>query len=314
LSLSPRAAGCRAATIALALALVGCGGDGSPVPGASPTPLTRVGAVREAARITGLAQLEILQAARPGLFERDIKGLIDDVFAREGATEVAFPHIVAAGANGIDLHYSGASGKLRDGELLLVDIGAKNAGYASDLTRTLPVNGHFTPRQRALYELVLAVQQELVQGAEVGRDSLVSLQARTVELLGASPLRALDEDGQLQTMDHFYVHFIGHYIGRYVHGEDTGWSRDLPLEVEQTLAIEPGLYIADEGIAIRIEDDFVVTALGLECLSAQVPRTVAEIESVMASAKTPPGIPPARFALPVDPAGRTPPHMDFGPR
>jgi Xaa-Pro aminopeptidase len=306
----------RGVALLCVVALGACADDEGPgVPASPSTPAPHIAALREAARITGLAQSEVLRRARPGLHESDIKSAIDAVFSHAGVSELAFDPIVASGPNALTLHYAGATRELASGDLLVVDIGAKSAGYAADLTRTFPVDPRYTARQRELYELVRAVHDELARTARTGQDSLLTLQARTVAALRASPLRARDEQGLEATMERFYIHFIGHYIGRQVHGEDTGWDSGQPLAEGQTLTIEPGLYVASEGLGLRIEDDYVVTASGLECLSCDVPRTADEIERLRALAATAP-LPraPSAARLPSDPAATARPHMDFGPR
>jgi Xaa-Pro aminopeptidase len=309
---------CSTTSLALGCAwlalLAACGGESGPQPPSGP-PSFDPASFREAARITGLAELEVLLTVRAGLLERDVKATIDDVFRREDVTLLAFPHIVASGPNALELHYAGDARQLQDGDLLLADIGATYDGHCADLTRTYPVSGRYTPRQRELYELVLEVQREAAARARPGVDSLTSIHLWARQALQDSPLRALDGGGTEQTMDRFFTHFIGHYLGRSVHGEDTGWSTTLPLEPGQVLTLEPGLYVASEGIGIRIEDDYLVTASGVESLSPEAPKDVAEIERLMAEPRSvrPGGRGPTASPLPaaVSAAGRG--HMDFGP-
>ncbi len=150
----------RVATALLAAAALGaCGGDGGTRPSPTPTPLTREQAVRDAVRITTAAQLEVMRSVRPGMREGDVKAIIERVFQREGADGTAFAHIAATGAHAVDAHWSGDDGVLADGDLLVVDIGASREGWASDLTRTVPVSGRFTSRQRELYALALEGQE-----------------------------------------------------------------------------------------------------------------------------------------------------------
>jgi Xaa-Pro aminopeptidase len=299
----------------LAATLAGCGGDGGGPTGLAPTPapLTREQAVREAVRITAAAQLEVMRQARPGLSEGDLKALIDDVFNREGADGLAFDHIVATGAHGVDAHYFGNDGVLADGDLLVVDIGATRDGWASDLTRTIPVGGIFSSRQRELYRLALEGQELAAGRAHTAVDSLEAMQGWVIELYRASPLRARASDGSLQTLDRFNPYRLGHYMGHEVHGEDTGWDWRAPLAEGQALTIEPGMYIASEGLGLRVEDDYWVGPVGLECLSCPlVPRVPEDVEAFMAAARASGSArswPSARAPLPLAPTARDEPHL-----
>lgn len=266
--------------LAIALAGAGCGGSSSP---AAPTsvpasPRFIEASFREAARITAAAQVAVLQAARPGMFERDIKAVIDAVYAREGGGPPAFAHITASGPNALELHYAGDARQLVDGDLLLIDIGATSNQHCADVTRTYPVSGRFTPRQRAFYQLVLDGQTLALTRTTVGVDSLASIGAAVRDFFRSSPLRAKNAAGVESTMDAFFIHALSHYVGRDVHGADTGWDPSQPIQPDQVFVFEPGLYIASEGIGIRIEDTFLATRTGLECLSCASPKGTSEIE------------------------------------
>jgi Xaa-Pro aminopeptidase len=302
-----------AVALVLAIILTACGGDGGAGTGSTPPPLTREQAVREAVRITAAAQLEVMRQARPGMTEGDLKAIIDEVFQREGAEGVAFDHIVATGAHAVDAHYFSDDGVLAAGDLLVVDIGATKDGWASDLTRTIPVSGVFSSRQRELYRLALDGQELAAGRAHTAVDSLQAVQVWVIELFQTSPLRARAADGSLRTLDRFNPYRLGHYMGHDVHGADTGWDWRAPLEEEQALTIEPGMYIAGEGLGLRVEDDYWVGPVGLECLSCPlVPRGPEDIEAVMdaarASGQALPG-PSTRAPLPLSPGARDEPHM-----
>jgi Xaa-Pro aminopeptidase len=292
--------------------LAACGGTSSTAPSPGPTPLTREQAVREAVRITAAAQLEVMRSVRPGMREGEVKTIVERVFQREGADGVAFAHIVATGAHAVDAHYFGDDGVLAEGDLLVVDIGATREGWASDLTRTVPVSGRFTSRQRELYALALDGQELAMRAAHTGVDSLQSLQDQVTGLFRASPLRTTAPDGTMQTLDQFNPYLLGHYVGKDVHGSDTGWDWRLPLQPGQALTIEPGMYLAAEGIGLRVEDDYWVGAIGLECLSCALPRWPEEIEAVMEAgraAATATGLTPPARMLPVSPWSLGHPHM-----
>ena len=306
----------RSSRLASALLVAGwlgaCGGDGGTRPSPTPTPLTREQAVREAVRITAAAQLEVMRSVRPGMREGDVMAIVERVFQREGADGVAFAHIVATGAHAVDAHYAGDDGVLADGDLLVVDIGASREAWASDLTRTVPVSGRFTSRQRELYALALEGQELAMRRAHAGVDSLQAIQDWVIELYRASRLRAAAPDGSLQTLDQFNPYRLGHYMGHDVHGSDTGWDWRSPLQPGQALTIEPGMYLASESIGLRVEDDYWVGATSLECLSCTVPRWPEDIEAIMDAGRA--GVasvsvsPPSRM-LPVSPWALGRPHL-----
>jgi Xaa-Pro aminopeptidase len=298
----------------LAAVLGACGSETGSRASPSPAPLTREQAVREAVRITAAAQLEVMRSVRPGMREGDVKAVVERVFQREGASGAAFAHIVATGAHAVDAHYFGDDGVLADGDLVVVDIGASRDGWASDLTRTIPVSGRFSSRQRELYALALEGQELAARRAHTGVDSLQAMQEWVTELYRASPLRAVAADRTLQTLDSFNPYRLGHYMGRDVHGTDTGWDWQLPLEPGQALTIEPGMYLPAEAIGLRVEDDYWVGSIGLECLSCALPRWPEEIEAVMDVGRAAPAVttfPPPSRTLPLSPWSLGRPHMQL---
>lgn len=272
--------------VAVALAAAGaCGrssGPTSPTPPSGPAPAGQFNeaSFRTAARVTADAQIAVSSAVRPGPTEGHLKRVVDAVFQRGGAIP-AFSHIVASGPNALELHYPGDDRQLVDGDVLLVDIGASFEGHCSDVTRTYPVSARFTTRQREVYQLVLDVQQTVAAGTRAGVDTMATINARARALFAASPLRARDPAGAEQTMDRFFPHGLSHFVGRLVHGEDTGWSTTQPFQAGQVLAIEPGLYVPSEELGVRIEDTYLVTATGLECLTCASPKEVAHVERTM---------------------------------
>lgn len=265
------------AVVALALAAAAaCGrssGPTAPTPPSTTSPPSQFNeaSFRAAAQVTANAQSAVLATVRPGLFEGDIKRVVDAVFQRRGAIP-AFAHIVASGPNALELHYAGDSRQLADGDVLVVDIGAAFDGHCSDVTRTYAVSAEFTARQREIYQLVLDVQQTVAAETRTGVDTISTISARARAFFAASPLRAKDEGGVERTMDRFFTHGLSHFVGRLVHGQDTGWSSTQPFQVGQVLTIEPGLYIPSEVLGVRIEDTYMVTANGLECLTCASPK------------------------------------------
>jgi Xaa-Pro aminopeptidase len=232
--------------------------------------------LRRAAELSALGAAKGMRAAQPGLGESDIQAVIEAEFRAGGAPGTSFPSIVASGSNALELHYNDNVATLTDGELLLTDVGAEYAGYAGDVTRTYPISGTFTDRQRELYELVLSTQEAAIDSVRPGI---------TIEDLNRIAREHMAErSGDLcgeQTCDVFFVHGLSHHLGLDVH--DPGLP-NMPLAPGMVLTVEPGIYIADEGIGIRIEDDVLVTPGGHEVLSTAAPKTVSAVEEAMADA------------------------------
>ncbi len=270
----------RLSVFALAVIAVACGGRAPTAPSNDTTsfdPRYSLASFREAGRITAVAGNEVLRTLRAGQFERDVKAVIDGVFSREGGG-LAFPHIVAAGPNALQLHYAGDSRQIADGEMLLIDIGATSNQHCSDMSRTYPASGQFTARQLELYQVVLQAEEQAAASIRTGVTTANGLTAVVRDLFRAAPLRAKDANGVDATLDRFLTHSVSHYVGREVHGGDTGWSSSAPIQVNQVFTIEPGLYIGSEGIGIRIEDTYVTTARGLECLTCAAAREPASVQ------------------------------------
>jgi Xaa-Pro aminopeptidase len=234
-----------------------------------------IGRLRRAITITGEAILETMANARPGMYEYELEGRIEYGFRRRGAERVGFPSIVGSGPNGTTLHYDENRRRTRPGELVVMDVGAEHGYYSADITRTIPISGRFTSRQRQLYELVLGAQQAAIDSVRPGTD------LPTLNRVARDYMRR--NSGQLcggSGCERYFVHGLCHWLGMDVH--DVGvFSR--PLEPGMVFTIEPGIYIPAESLGIRIEDDVLVTSRGAEVLSSGVPRTVDEVERAMAS-------------------------------
>jgi Xaa-Pro aminopeptidase len=254
--------------------------------------------MQRAADIAAEGHREAMKAARPGMMEYEIEALIEYIFRRSGAAAPAYTSIVGGGANATVLHYINNDAPLRDADLLLIDAGAEYRGYASDITRTFPVNGRFTEPQREIYELVLASQVACIEMSRPGV-SIDELHTRSVEilteglvrlgLLKGEPKKLIEEEKYKQ----FYMHRLGHFLGMDVHDVGRYHDRDESRRVEpgMVMTIEPGLYISPDtkdipekylGIGVRIEDDVLVTADGNRVLSDKAPKQVEEIEELMA--------------------------------
>ena len=238
--------------------------------------------IRRAVAVTGDAHREVIRTIRPGIPEYRVEGAILGAFVAGGASRAGFPSIVGSGPNSTVLHYDRNSRTIEDGDLVVVDIGGEVRGYTADITRTYPANGHYTPRQRAIYQLVLEAQAAAEADFKPGVSTISSLERAVKDVFRGSPLRARDQDGVEQTMDHFFTHGLGHHMGLDVH--DVGDSTR-PLDPGEVFTIEPGLYITDEALGVRIEDDYRVTKDGLEKLSKDIPVDADEIERLIALAR-----------------------------
>ncbi len=256
--------------------------------------------MRESGQIAVRAHKRAMQTCKPGLFEYQVEAEFMHEFFRAGCRAPAYTSIVAGGDNACILHYNENNQKLHSGDLLLIDAGCEYEYYASDITRTFPVNGKFTPEQKAIYELVLKAQLDAIEtvkpGAHWDDPHNMTVQVLTEGLVKLGLLKgevpALIESGAYRD---FYMHRAGHWIGMDVHdvGDykiDGKWRL---LEPGMVMTVEPGLYISPHnmnveerwrGIGVRIEDDVAVTRNGYEVLTAGLPKTVQDIEAFMAAA------------------------------
>jgi Xaa-Pro aminopeptidase len=233
--------------------------------------LTRL---RRAIAITAEAQREAMKAVRPGMHEYELEAVVEYVFRSGGAERVAFPTIVGSGPNSVVLHYDKNRRRMEEWELVVIDAGAEYGYYAADITRTFPVGGKFSRRQREVYELVLATQGAVIDSVRPGRT------VWELERIARSYLRE-HSDGLCgeASCDRYFAHGLSHWLGMNVH--DVGDYRT-PLAAGMVLTIEPGVYLPDEALGVRIEDDVLVTTDGHEVLSKDAPKTVKEIEALTA--------------------------------
>jgi Xaa-Pro aminopeptidase len=262
--------------------------------------------MQRAADIAAEAHVEAMKAVRPGMKEFELEALIESIFRRHGSAGPSYNSIIGSGANATVLHYINNMDTLKDGDLLLVDAGAEYKGYASDITRTFPINGKFTQAQRDIYDLVLETQVSCIDMVRPGV-RLEDLKTHSIEmltegmvrlgLLKGDPKKLIEEKKYMQ----FYMHNLGHFLGIDVHDAGryyfNGESR--PAEAGMVMTIEPGLYISPDtsripegfnkdipekylGIGVRIEDDVLVTENGSRVLTDKVPKDAGEIEALMA--------------------------------
>lgn len=255
--------------------------------------------MRKAGEISALAHTRAMQKCRPGMFEYQLEGEIHHEFTRHGARYPAYNTIVGGGENGCILHYTENESELRDGDLVLIDAGCEFKGYAGDITRTFPVNGKFTPAQRAIYDIVLHSLDTALMLFRPGT-SIQEVTGEVVRIMisGLVELGILngDVDQLIAENAHrpFFMHGLSHWLGLDVHDVGAyGPERSRVLEPGMVLTVEPGLYIAPDadvpaeyrGIGIRIEDDIVITESGNENLTASVVKNADEIEALMAAAR-----------------------------
>ena len=255
--------------------------------------------LRRAADITAEAHTGAMRAARGGVKESEIEALIDYTFRRRGGTGPGYPSIVGGGVNAVILHYVENSAALEEGQLLLIDAGCEVDGFTADVTRTFPIGRRFSPPQRRIYEAVLDVQQAAIEAVRPGA-TIDAIHAQVVEGLTARLVDLGVLQGSIEALvaeqayKPYYMHRTSHWLGLDVH--DVGFysieGTARPLQPGMVLTIEPGLYVAPDatgapdelrGIGIRIEDDILVTETGFENLTRATPKTVAEIEAVVAS-------------------------------
>jgi Xaa-Pro aminopeptidase len=231
--------------------------------------------LRTAIDITVLGHLAGMQAVRPGMWEYQLEAVIEATFRGNGADRIGYPSFVGSGPNGSTLHYDVNRREMRPGDLVAVDAGAEWGQYTADVTRTFPVSGRFTARQKTIYDLVLATQRAAFDSVRPG--------VRLRDLNRVARRYMKDHSGRLcgeRTCDAYFVHGVGHWLGMDVH--DAG-DDNAPLAPGMVLTIEPGIYLAAESLGIRVEDDVLVTPTAGEWLSAQAPRTTDAIERLMAA-------------------------------
>jgi len=262
--------------------------------------------MQRAADIAAEAHVEAMKAVRAGMREYEVEAMIEAVFRKHGSLGPSYTSIIGSGANATVLHYISNQDTLKDGDLLLVDAGAEYKGYASDITRTFPINGKFSKAQREIYDLVLKTQVSCIDMVRPGV-RLEDLKTHSIEmltegmvelgLLKGDPKKLIEEKKYMQ----FYMHNLGHFLGIDVHDAGryyfNGESR--PAEPGMVMTIEPGLYISPDtsripegfnqdippqylGIGVRIEDDVLVTENGARVLTDKVPKDADEIEALMA--------------------------------
>jgi Xaa-Pro aminopeptidase len=241
---------------------------------------TELAFLRQAIDLSLDAQFEAMKMMRPGQWEYQIAAKMVEVHAMGGSEAEAYAPIVGAGPNSTALHYDKLGRKIEDGDIVVMDVGAQYSGYAADITRTIPANGKFTPRQREIYEIVLGAQDATIHALKPGMD-MCRKTDKSVYKIAYDYINSHGKDQHGKSLGQYFIHGLGHSIGLNVH--DPG---DLckPFAPGTVITIEPGIYIPEENLGVRIEDDVLITDSGYELLSQRLPRSPDEIEKIMADA------------------------------
>lgn len=233
-------------------------------------------AIQRATDVTIEAHRAVWKRIEPGMYEHQLSAILTGVFLDRGCEGVAYDPIVGSGPNGAVLHYFSGARRMDRGEVVVMDSAAECASYASDITRTIPVGGKFSKRQRELYEIVLGAQKAAIAavkpGIRIGGDE------NSLAKIAKDYLNSHGHDIHGEPLGKYFTHGLGHQVGLQVHDPNV----DGPLEAGMVITIEPGLYIPEESIGIRIEDVVLVTENGAKVLSAALPKEPDEIENALA--------------------------------
>ncbi len=227
------------------------------------------------------AQFEAMKMMRPSLYEYQVAAKMVEVHAMGGSEAEGYAPIVGAGPNSTALHYDKLARKIADGDIVVLDVGAQYSGYSADITRTVPANGKFTPRQREIYDIVLAAQNAALAAVKPGAHFFCKGKKDGLMNIAYDYINTHGKDRQGQPLGPYFIHGLGHNIGLNVHdpGESCG-----PLQPGMVVTVEPGIYIPEESLGVRIEDDILITESGYKLLSERLPRDPDEIEKLMAAA------------------------------
>jgi Xaa-Pro aminopeptidase len=241
---------------------------------------TEIGFLREAINLSLDGHDAAMRMTHPGLWEYQVAAKMVFVHAMGGSEAEGYAPIVGAGPNSTALHYDKLDRKIQEGDIIVMDVGAQYSGYSADITRTVPANGKFTPRQREIYEIVLGAQNAALAAMKPGaimgcKGNKNSLQAIAYEYIDK---HGKDQHGK--PLGQYFIHGLGHSIGLNVH--DPGLEYCKPLLPGMVVTVEPGIYIPEENLGVRIEDDVLITETGYELLSQKLPRDVEAIEKIMA--------------------------------
>jgi Xaa-Pro aminopeptidase len=226
------------------------------------------------------SHLEAMKMTRPGLYEYQVAAKMVKIHAWGGSEAEGYAPIVGAGPNSTVLHYDRLARKIEDGDIVVLDVGAQYSGYSADITRTLPANGKFTPRQREIYDIVLGAQNAALAALKPGMD-FCNKGDKGAHKIAYNYINSHGKDLHGKSLGPYFIHGLGHHIGLNVH--DPG-EFCAPFQPGMVITVEPGIYIPEENLGVRIEDDVLITESGHELLSERLPRDPVEIEKIMAEA------------------------------
>lgn len=240
---------------------------------------SEIALIQKSAELSMDAHLEAMRMMRPGLWEYEVASKMEYVHKSGGCEGEAYAPIVGSGFNSTVLHYSMPVNQIKDGDVIVLDVGAQCSGYAADITRTLPASGKFSPRQREIYEIVLGAQNAVLAALKPGMTM-----GRGPNGLGQIAMDYINSHGKDKNgepLGKYFIHGLGHHVGLHVH--DPGPPR--PLEPGMIVTIEPGIYIPEENLGVRIEDMVLITETGYKLMTARLPRTIEDVERTMAEAR-----------------------------
>jgi Xaa-Pro aminopeptidase len=244
--------------------------------------LGEINFLRTAVDLSDDAHFAAMKMMRPGLWEYQVAAQMIYIHAIGGSESEGYAPIVGAGPNSTALHYDKLDRKIEDGDIVVLDVAAQYSGYSADITRTLPANGRFTPRQREIYEIVLGAQNAVL--AKIGPGmNMCPKGDKSLYKISYEYINSHGKDQHGKSLGQYYIHGLGHNIGLDVH--DPG-SPCQPLVPGQVVTVEPGIYIPEENLGVRIEDDVLITETGYRLLSEKLPRNPDEIEKIMAEGAT----------------------------
>ncbi|PYP89120.1 MAG: peptidase M24 [Candidatus Angelobacter sp. Gp1-AA117] len=236
--------------------------------------------VTRATQASEAAHQAALKAIHPGVTEREISALMQYEFGKRGCERPAYAPIVGSGFYSTVLHYSEDSGTMQSGDLVVMDVGGEYSMYATDITRTAPVSGKFSPRQREIYNIVLGAQEAAIKAFQMGKSKLGREGPDSLFQVALDYINSHGKDMHGQPLGKYFIHGLGHHVGLNVHDAS---DASAPLDKGMIFTLEPGIYIPEEKLGVRIEDMFYVDQNGkLVMLTSHIPRTADEVEQAMA--------------------------------
>ncbi len=239
--------------------------------------------IRKAVSASMAAHMAAARAIKPGTNERNIAALMQYEFENRGCERPAYAPIVGSGPNSTVLHYGANSRQIEDGDVIVMDVAGEFSRYAADITRTLPANGHFSPRQREIYDIVLGAQQAAEKAFQSGKSVMTGMGPNSLFRVAYEYMNSHGKDQHGQPLGQYFVHGLGHGVGLDVH-DPTQYSQ--PLRPGMVITIEPGIYIPEERLGVRIEDMYWVDPKGmLVKLTADLPSTAEQVEQAMKSSR-----------------------------